>query len=162
MIDASNVNTCRLDIFSCDVKGFRRPESGKPSRPALKPPSPPHHESASRILAEYGYWLYTFTWNATVRLFYSSPFPCLILLCCVSLGAGHRRSFARAHVLLPLAGVKNAETEKGWKGKGRNPLSRQRLLSHGKIFALLSISSSGKLKFSVTPDPRLPGKNSND
>lgn len=87
MIDASNVNTCRLDIFSCDVKGFRRPESGKPSRPALKPPSPPHHESASRILAEYvsGYWLYTFTWNATVRLFYSSPFPCLILLClCLS------------------------------------------------------------------------------
>lgn len=120
------------------------------------PPTATDGSQTSRILAEYvsGYWLYIFIEWERHRSFVSNP-PSL------SLGVGHRRTHLRSALS---AGVKNAETEEGWKGKGgrRNPLSRPRLLSHGKIFALLSISSSGKLKFSVTPDPRLAGKNSNE
>lgn len=47
---------------------------------------------------------------------------------------------------------KDGEGSKRWR---RNPLSTAGLPSHGKIFALLSTNSSGKLKFSVTSESRL-------
>lgn len=51
-----------------------------------------------------------------------------------------------------LAEIEGCERAGGWR---RNPLSAAGLPSHGKIFALLSINSSGKLKFSVTSSSRL-------